>query len=42
MLCALLYGKKRNKEMELFRKFREFSKSHPEVTYEEFIKSQLG
>lgn len=31
-----------NKEMELFRKFREFSKSHPEVTYEEFIKSQLG
>lgn len=28
-----------NKEMEMFRKFREYSKQHPEVTYEEFIKS---
>lgn len=27
-----------NREMEMFRKFREFSKTHPEVTYEEFIK----
>lgn len=26
-----------NREMEMFRKFREFSKTHPEVTYEEFI-----
>ena len=26
-----------NREMEMFRKFREFSKQHPEVTYEEFI-----
>ena len=30
-----------NKEMEVFRKFREFSKQHPEVTYEEFIKSNM-
>jgi hypothetical protein len=28
-----------NKEMEMFRKFREFSKTHPEVTYDEFIKA---
>lgn len=28
-----------NREMELFKKFREFSKAHPDVTYEEFIKS---
>lgn len=27
-----------NREMEMFRKFREFSKTNPEVTYEEFIK----
>lgn len=30
-----------NREMELFKRFREFSKAHPEVTYEEFIKSQM-
>lgn len=30
-----------NKEMEMFRKFREFSKTHPEVTYEEFIKANM-
>lgn len=30
-----------NKEMELFRKFREFSKAHPDVTYEEFVKSNM-
>lgn len=28
-----------NKEMEAFRKFKEYSKSHPNVTYEEFIKT---
>lgn len=30
-----------NKEMEIFRKFKEFSKEHPEVTYEEFIKASM-
>lgn len=30
-----------NKEMEMFRKFKEFSKTHPEVTYEEFIKASM-
>lgn len=30
-----------NREMEMFRKFREFSKQHPEVTYEEFIKASM-
>ena len=30
-----------NREMEKFRKFREFSKQHPEVTYEEFIKANM-
>lgn len=30
-----------NKEIEMFRKFREFSKTHPEVTYEEFIKASM-
>lgn len=30
-----------NKEMELFRKFREFSISHPGATYDEFIKTVL-
>lgn len=30
-----------NKEMEVFRKFREFSKTNPEVTYEEFIKANM-
>lgn len=27
-----------NKEMELFRKFKDFSKANPGITYEEFIK----
>lgn len=30
-----------NREMEMFRKFRELSKTHPEVTYEEFIKASM-
>lgn len=30
-----------NKEMEMFRRFREFSKSNPNVTYEEFIKANM-
>jgi hypothetical protein len=30
-----------NREMEMFRKFSEFSKQHPEVTYEEFIKANI-
>lgn len=30
-----------NREMELFNRFREYSKQHPEVTYEEFIKASL-
>lgn len=30
-----------NREMEMFRRFREFSKTHPEVTYEEFIKANM-
>lgn len=30
-----------NREMEMFRKFREFSKQHPEVTYEEFVKANM-
>lgn len=30
-----------NKEMELFNKFREFSKTNPSVTYEEFIKANM-
>lgn len=30
-----------NKEMEMFRKFREFSKKNPTVTYEEFIKANM-
>lgn len=28
-----------NREMELFRKFKEFSKTNPGITYEEFIKA---
>lgn len=28
-----------NKEMDAFRRFKEYSKSHPNVTYEEFIKT---
>lgn len=30
-----------NKEMEMFKKFREFSKKNPTVTYEEFIKANM-
>ena len=30
-----------SREMELFNKFKEYSKSHPEVTYDEFIKKGL-
>lgn len=30
-----------NREMELFRKFKEFSKVHPNTSYEEFIKNNL-
>ena len=30
-----------NREMEMFRKFREFSKQHPEMTYDEFIKANI-
>lgn len=30
-----------NQEMELFRKFKEFSKNNPDVTYEQFLKSKL-
>lgn len=30
-----------NKEMEMFRKFKEFSKHNPEVTYDEFIKANI-
>lgn len=30
-----------NKEMEMFRRFREYSKQHPEVTYDEFIKANI-
>lgn len=30
-----------NREMELFKKFKEFSKANPEITYEEFIKANL-
>lgn len=30
-----------NREMEIFRKFKEFSKEHPEITYEEFIKANM-
>ena len=28
-----------NREVELFRRFREFSKTNPEVTYDEFLKT---
>lgn len=28
-----------NREVELFRRFREFSKTNPDVTYDEFIKN---
>lgn len=30
-----------NREMELFMKFKEFSKQNPNITYEEFIKANL-
>lgn len=30
-----------NKEMEIFKRFREYSKSNPGVTYEEFIKASM-
>lgn len=30
-----------NIEMEMFRRFREFSKQNPEVTYDEFIKANM-
>lgn len=30
-----------NREMEVFKRFREFSKLNPEVTYEEFIKANM-
>lgn len=30
-----------NREMEMFRRFREFSKSNPNVTYEEFLRNNL-
>lgn len=30
-----------NREMEMFMKFKEFSKHNPSVTYEEFIKANL-
>lgn len=31
-----------NREMELFRNFKEFSKHNPNVTYDEFIKSNIN
>lgn len=30
-----------NREMELFNKFRDFSKQNPNITYEEFIKNNI-
>lgn len=30
-----------NREMELFNRFREYSKQHPDITYEDFIKANL-
>lgn len=30
-----------NKEMEVFKRFKEYSKAHPGVTYEEFIKASM-
>lgn len=30
-----------NREMEMFRRFKEFSKHNPEVTYDEFIKNNI-
>jgi hypothetical protein len=31
-----------NREMEMFRRFKEFSKHNPEMTYDEFIKNNIG
>lgn len=30
-----------NREMDLFNKFREYSKKNPNITYEEFLKNEL-
>lgn len=30
-----------NREMEMFKKFKEFSKTNPGITYEEFIKANM-
>ena len=30
-----------NREMELFKKFKEYSKAHPNASYEEFIKDNM-
>lgn len=30
-----------NREMELFKKFKEYSKEHPNASYEEFIKENI-
>jgi hypothetical protein len=30
-----------NREMEMFKKFKEFSKVNPGITYEEFIKASI-
>lgn len=30
-----------NREMELFRRFRDYSKQHPDVTFDEFIKANI-
>lgn len=30
-----------NREMELFNKFKEYSKTHPEATYEKFLKDNI-
>ena len=30
-----------NREMELFKKFKEYSKEHPNTSYDEFLKSDL-
>lgn len=30
-----------NREMEMFRRFKEYSRNNPDVTYEEFIKQEM-
>ena len=30
-----------NREMELFNKFKEYSKNHPNTSYDEFLKSDV-